>query len=166
LWGGDLNSGRVEQARGLLGGYRLGWDFDHYWGTEARFAFSNLDLAFPQRPVAGGTASNHFWDLSLLYYPWGDAQWRPYFSLGLGVANFRYWDDLGRRTNETTIGLPIGIGVKYRWKKWLALRADLMDNWSFGAGATDSMHSLSLAVGAEVHFGGMRKGYFPFDAGK
>ena len=165
LWGDDLTSSRVEQGSGLLGGYRLGWDFDHYWGTEGRFAFSNLRLSYPQTGTAGGTASNHFWDVNLLYYPWGDARWRPYLSLGMGAANFRYWDDLGRRTNETAFALPIGLGVKYRWKKWLALRGDLTNNWSFGAGRTDSMHSVSLTLAAEVQFGGMRKSYFPFDAG-
>ncbi|MBI2477207.1 MAG: hypothetical protein HYV60_00705, partial [Planctomycetia bacterium] len=67
----------------LFGGYRLGWDFYHYWGTELRFAFAKPDLIDLQAMTALPTGTDKFWDLNLLYYPWGDAEWRPFASVGL-----------------------------------------------------------------------------------
>ena len=40
LFGDDLIAGQVDQDEDIFGGYRLGWDFDHYWGSELRFAFA------------------------------------------------------------------------------------------------------------------------------
>ena len=108
------------------------------------------------------TSRDHFWDLNLLYYPWGDARWRPYLSLGLGVADFEFLTAAGQRVRETVLALPFGFGVKYRWKKWLAVRTSLTDNLSFGARGIDTMHNVSLTLGAEIQLGGRRKSYFPF----
>ncbi len=167
LFGNDLIAGRVSRDTTLLGGYRVGWDFDHYWGCELRWAFANGGLRYPQNVTTmGPSAEVQFLDVSLMYYPWGDARWRPFFSLGLGAARFRFKDDQQRDIGETPISLPIGLGVKYLWKDWLALRAEFTDTWSFASGEVGSLHNLSLTCGAEIRWGGTRTSYFPFHPGR
>lgn len=164
--GDDLIGGQIGQAEDILGGYRLGWDFDHYWGSELRFAFANLELTDLQ--AAGnklGTSRNHFWDLHLLYYPWGDARWRPYFTLGAGLASFYFQDTNGQSVNETLLSLPFGLGVKYYWDNWLAVRCGLMDNLSFGSQGLSTMHNISLTCGVEIHFGRPPRSYYPYHPG-
>lgn len=166
LFGDNLIQDRVSQDEDIFGGYRVGWDFDHYWGTELRFAFANLDLTDLQTPGRSlGTSRDHFWDANLLYYPWGDAHWRPFFTAGLGLASFYFQDDNQQSVNETLFSLPWGIGVKYYYDNWLALRCAVMDNWSFGAQGLNTMHNFSLTCGVELRLGGPRKSYYPFHSG-
>ena len=40
------------------------------------------------------------WDLDLLYYPWGDTQWRPYLLIGLGTARVDFIDRLSVTVDE------------------------------------------------------------------
>jgi hypothetical protein len=165
LSGDELLQGQVDQGQRVMGAYRLGWDFDHYWGTELRFAFAYLDLMDAR--VSGSTrdARNFYWDGNLLYYPWGDAKWRPFVSAGLGVANFRFQDGTRRKFNESLLGVPLGIGVKYRARKWLAWRLDVKDNLAVSGSGLSTMHNLSLTAGVEVHFGNRPTSYFPWSPG-
>jgi hypothetical protein len=158
LEGGELSES-VGQKNGLFGGYRLGWDFDHYWGTETRLAFANVKVDDARRPNNSRTAQNVHWDVNLLYYPWGDARWRPFFSLGLGLANYRFGNADLAGVNSTVFAMPWGGGVKYYYQPWLALRFSLMDNMSFGGGGVTGMHSVSATGGVEVRFGGSRTRY-------
>jgi len=163
MFGDQLIDGRVDQDTGIFGGYRLGWDFDHYWGTEARLGFSNLDLTdtTPLPNIDIRTSRNQFVDLNLMYYPWGDARWRPYVSLGLGAGDFYFQDESLRSIRETVVAFPLSVGFKYYRHNWLSWRVDVTDYWTLGAGELDSMHNLALTAGVEVHFGGTRVGYFP-----
>ena len=165
LIGDSLIAGTIDQEDDLLGGYQLGWDFDHYWGTELRFAFARPDLIDLQGMALLPSGTDQFWDLNLLYYPWGDAQWRPFASVGLGFASFRFLDANRVLFDETLLTVPVGIGVKHYYRPWLALRTSLMDNVSIGARGLDTMHNLSLSVGVEMHFGGPRRTYFPYHSG-
>jgi len=166
MFGDNLIRRRLSQDEDIFGGYRFGWDFDHYWGTELRFAFANLDLTDLQTASNDhGTSRDHFWDVHLLYYPWGDASWRPYLTLGFGLASFYFQDDNLQSINKTVLGLPFGVGVKYYWDRWLAVRFDIMNNWSLGAQDLTTMHNVSLAAGVEVRFGGNRKSYYPHHPG-
>ncbi len=157
LWGDQLIGGRVGQGENLFGGYRIGYDFGHYWGAELRAGF-----AYPE-VHAGSLASTNsrdvFWDAHALFYPWGDARWRPYASLGLGAAGFHFVDDQGRSVDQYLVHMPLGIGVKYQWKRWLALRADLMDNLAIGSSGLNTMNNFSATVGVEVHCGLRRVKY-------
>ena len=166
MFGDTLLRRRIDQEEDLLGGYRLGWDFDHFWGTELRFGFANLDLTELQASDTDlGTSRDHFWDVSLLYYPWGDASWRPYVTLGIGLASFYFPDESLQNINDTVLAFPFGVGVKYYWDKWLAIRFDAVDNWSLASNGLAALHNVSLSVGAEVHFGGSRKSYYPHHPG-
>jgi hypothetical protein len=68
LFGDDLQSG-LEQDAGAFGGYRLGHDFDHYYGKELRFGFGYLELNNGQ--PAQPNSADYFLDAHLLHYPWG-----------------------------------------------------------------------------------------------
>jgi len=165
LWGSTLIDGELDQDEDLFGGYRLGWDFDHYWGTELRCAFAHLDLFEADGLDTMQSARHLYGDANLLYYPWGDAAWRPFASVGLGLGSFRFVDASGQFFDEVLLTIPFGLGVKYYHKPWLALRTSFMDNFAMGASGLDTMHNLSWTVGIEVHFGGPRRGYYPYHAG-
>ena len=92
-------------------------------------------------------------DANVLYYPWGDSRWRPYGSIGLGIAGFHYVDDRNRTVNHTGLSLPLGLGVKYLCRKWLAMRLDIKDNIVFGGNGLDATNNLSLVAGVEIHWG-------------
>ena len=165
LVGDTLVEGEIDQESGLFGGYQLGWDFDHYWGTELRYAFSKPELTDPQGLTLLPSGTDKFWDLNLLYYPWGDAEWRPFASVGIGAASFRVDGATQPLVDETLFTMPLGVGVKYMYRPWLALRTSLVDNLSFGSQGLETMHNLSLSFGVEVHFGGPRSTYFPYHGG-
>ena len=154
----QLIDAQVDQREGVFGGYRVGYDFDHYWGAEARFGFANLRTQIAADAIPR-TSRDWFWDVQLLYYPWGDAYWRPYAAVGLGTASFRFTDHLLRPQNEVLVHFPLAIGVKYYFKNWLALRLDAMDNLAISGSGLDTMHNLSVTTGVEVHFGGRSVAY-------
>ncbi len=168
MFGDQLIDDRISQGRNSFGGYRLGWDFDHYWGTEVRFGFSYLDLSDtpPLEGVTDRTSRNHFWDVNLMYYPWGDARWRPFVSLGFGAGNFLYHDETLLAHRETVVTFPLSAGFKYYQHNWMAWRVSVTDQWSLGANGINSMHNIALTVGVEVRFGGSRVGYFPYRSGQ
>tara|TARA_B100000809_G_scaffold160596_1_gene157988 strand:+ start:167 stop:691 length:525 start_codon:yes stop_codon:yes gene_type:complete len=146
-----------SRTRARSADYRLGHDFDHYYGKELRFGFGYLELNNGQ--PAQPNSADYFLDAHLLHYPWGDARWRPFASIGMGFANFRFRDAAGRKHDERLFHLPVGMGVKYYYRKWLVLRAELMDNLAFGGNGLDTMHNVSLTGGVEVRFGGWRRKY-------
>ena len=154
----NLVDSQAVPEHGFFGGYRLGYDFDHYWGSETRFGFAHVGLR--DNP---GLSRDFFWDVHLLRYPWGDSRWRPYASVGLGLANFRFTDNQSVKFNEVSLHVPIGFGLKYYHKKWLALRVDALDNIAIGTGGRNNMHNVSLTGGIEVHFGGWRRAYYPWN---
>jgi outer membrane protein with beta-barrel domain len=158
LIGDELQEGVVSQGGGFFAGGRFGGDFDHYWGVETRLAFSDVNTNFS----AGGYGQSRdsFFDASLLYYPWGDSRWRPYLSLGLGVANYRYQTFDGTRISAGAMELPWGGGMKFLLRPDVALRFDLIDNLSFPSGSrSDAMHNISFTGGIELRFGGRRTSY-------
>jgi hypothetical protein len=179
--GGSLIDDWVGGKHGFFGGYRLGWDYDHYWGCEMRFSFGTVALCDSQRAKdAAGIAEDDplrdrfrrrrdatlaFWDVDLLYYPWGDAAWRPYLMLGLGTARTEFVDRLSIRYRETVFAMPLALGLKYRLSSCTALRLELADNIAFGD-SFNTVQYLSLTAGMEIRFGGSRVAYWPWNPGR
>jgi hypothetical protein len=161
-FGDTLVEQQIDQRGALLTGCRLGIDMHDYWGVETRLAFNRADISFLQTG-GGSTVDDMFLDASLLYYPWGDAHWRPYASFGLGLARFDYYDDRNREVADTLAHVPLGLGVKYYFKNWMSLRFDFHDNVAIGARDLSTMNNLSFTGGVEFRFGGRRTSYFPFD---
>lgn len=146
---------RTAQNTGVLGGFRLGWDYDTYWGIETRLAFTSLQE--DTGPVV-------VWDESLLYYPWGDSRVRPYLTLGVGVNEVKVVDpsdDWHHRLN--LVDMPFGFGFKYRIHEWLVLRFDVLDNLAFGSGGVGTMNNFSFTTGFEYRFGGSHFNYWPWN---
>jgi hypothetical protein len=162
IFNDDLIDHEVLQNNATFLGFRLGWDFDHYWGLEGRYAFARAETLTNAGVPIVEQARDYYGDVSLLYYPWGDSRWRPYFSAGLGLANFRFMNDQGDLINDSAFGMPIGIGIKSYTSNWATLRLDLVDNIAFGTNQISSMHNFSLMAGVEFRFGGCSPSYFPW----
>ncbi len=104
------------------------------------------------------------WDSSVLFYPWGDDRWRPYFMSGMGVADVSFDNDLGRTVDETLFGVVIGIGMKYRWSSRAVSRIELLDNIAFGTRRDmTTVNNVSLIFGMEYRLGGSPVRYWPWD---
>lgn len=168
LFGDDPIQGRINAGAGYFVGARLGWDWAHYWGFETRLAISTVGLEDPRGIRQFGDSRIYLGDVSLLFYPWGDTRWRPFFSTGMGFADVRLVNDLNVKVHETLFGLPFGGGIKYRFDGRLTFRMEVMDNVAFGSGSRlDTLHNVTLSAGMEYHFGGRsRKSYFPWNPGR
>jgi len=162
IFNDDLVDQEVLQNNAVFLGMRLGWDFDHYWALEGRYAFARAEALTGAGVPIAESARDYYGDVSLLYYPWGDSCWRPYFSMGVGLANFRFVDNNGFFINDSAFGLPIGIGLKNYTSRWCTLRLDLVDNIAFGTNQVSSMHNFSVMAGVEFRFGGRSPSYFPW----
>ncbi|OHB74911.1 MAG: hypothetical protein A2W31_00335 [Planctomycetes bacterium RBG_16_64_10] len=166
LFGDEPIAGGMEQSNDVFGGALLGWDCDHYWGTQLRLGWAALQLTDPDAQWHRQDNDVLLADLSLLYYPWGDSRWRPYLLLGMGAAHFNFADHLGRGHDTFLFGLPYGGGLKYQVRRWMAVRAEVLDNLAPGAEGLSTMHNVSLTMGVEVHWGGTPKSYWPWHPGR
>jgi opacity protein-like surface antigen len=161
--GTEIIRDHVDQNVGVIGGFRLGWDYDLYWGLETRLGFSSLEDQPESAPLAGGADKVILWDTSLVYYPWGDSRFRPYFGVGLGLAEFQFTDDFGQQIHRNLVELPLGVGLKYRLHDWLTLRADVTDNLALGSSGLATMNNFSFTTGMEYRFGGCHRSYWPWE---
>ncbi len=154
-FGDTLVAGALDVRPSLMGGFCLGYDLNHYWGGELRLGLNYAEVQ--SVPIPGGhlrdNSRNTLLDAHLLYYPWGDARWRPYASVGLGVGGFHVDDDPHLLVDHTGLALPLGCGVKYLWGKQIALRLDVKDNLIFGGHGVETTHNWSLTGGFEFHWG-------------
>jgi hypothetical protein len=158
----DLIPTRIYQNDTTFVGARLGYDFDHYWGLEGRWAFARPDLENSQGNPLFPASRDNFGDVSLVVYPLGDARWRPYLLAGLGFTTFRFNNEAGERISEAAMTVPLGFGVKYFYGPWFTLRFDFADNLAIGNARVSGQHNVSLMVGGEFRFGGRRPSYFPW----
>ncbi len=158
----DLISNHVETNNSFFLGGRLGWDFDHYWGLEGRYAFSRPQINDARGDTLPDPAREYFIDVSLAYYPWGDSQWRPFATVGLGLQTFRFHDDTGESIHQSLLSVPLGVGLKVFYSPYCTLRLEAYDNIAWGDGALSTMHNFTLAAGAEFRFGGRPTSYFPW----
>lgn len=165
LNGDTLVPGEINQSVGFMGGIRLGWDYDLYWGLETRVAFTSLGLDFAGYPGLASLSNDVLmWDSSLVYYPWGDSRWRPFFEVGVGLWDNDFLDRYGVRHSDAVLAIPFGLGLKYRVSDWITFRTELIDNLVFGGNAGfETQNNLSLTSGLEFRFGGTRKSYFPWN---
>ncbi len=165
LFADDPLDGQAEAGTGFVGGGRLGWDWHTFWVLDTRLFTSSVALEDPTGSTLPEDMRVYTWDLNLLYFPLGDAQWRPYVSAGLGFYDVEFARSLTEGFHETLFSIPWGFGCKYRVDSRLALRVDLIDNVAFGDDSRlETMHNWSLTGGFEWHFGGGPKAsYFPWN---
>lgn len=150
---------------GFLTGFRVGWDFDAYFGGETRFGFSKIYFVDSTKATSSGYEKLFYFDSNLLIYPWGDTRWRPFFSIGGGLADVNIVSTSGIVLHPTAFNLPFGGGLKYRLGSRVAFRADIRDNLTFsGTGGMRTLNNLELLGSIEFHFGGgERRSYWPWN---
>lgn len=146
----------------LFGGVYLGYDWDYYWGGEVA-----IDRATPELKNSEATDERRgdrrmLWTANVLYYPWGDSYYRPYWRCGLGAMEIDYPLDDGSRRDEALWAIPIGVGIKYPVRRWLAARAEFTDHIGLGNTGVATQHDLSLTVALEWRFGVRPRSYWPW----
>lgn len=166
LLGDELIRGRVNQENVLLGGLRIGWDFDYYWGMEWRYGRADPNAQFATPQAQPNEVSYSVSDISLIYYPWGDSKVRPYCLLGLGAAQIDFLDDTGINRNSTLLTTPLGIGIQFQQWSWMLWRLEILDNISYGDGSIATMHNVSFTAGMEIRLGARPSSYWPWRASR
>jgi hypothetical protein len=163
LW--IIRSQGDEESRDtdVFGGAIFGWDWDHFWGSELRFDWATPELVNRDHPDADRTDSLFAWSANFLYYPWGDSKFRPYWRWGLGGTRFDFPVDDDQRRDEWLFTMPIGVGLKYPFRRWLAARAEFTDQFSIGSDGLPTQHNLTLTFGLECRFGVHPKSYWPWN---
>jgi hypothetical protein len=160
LIGDELLPNRMDMDAGVFGGVRISWDRNYYWAYEARMAYGEIDTEPEPRDR---NVTMFYLDANVLYYPWGDARWRPYGLLGFGIANLRFFDELNLEKDDAALAMPFGVGLKYRYNGYWAFRFDITDNLVFGSKELPTMNNISFTAGTEIRFGGKRRSYWPWN---
>ena len=146
----------------LFGGIFFGCDWDYYWGTELALNRATPELINSSAPDAERGDRLLMWSANAMYYPWGDSRFRPYWRWGIGTTELDYPTDAGSRREETLWTFPIGMGIKYPFRRWLAGRAELTDHWACGNDGIATQHNVSLTLGLEWRFGAHPRSYWPW----
>lgn len=150
----------VTPGNDFLAAIHAGWDWDHYWGSQIRVAWSTPRLDNTQILSEDLSDNLFITDVSILHYPWGDARVRPYLRLGMGLTDLEFTDTAGFRQQELLYTIPLAIGVKYQFRRWLAWRAEFANNLAIGQNNSGTLNNLSLTIGFEGRFGGRPSGYW------
>ena len=175
--GGELVSSLVDQETGGTGGIIFGWYCDNYWGLESRLHFAGV----PSKDTAAGRASYEDWyksqnddtgfipplnsrnnaismfDVSMHYYPLGNAKWRPFLKLGLGSVNQKFRDIYGVKHSYNSFAIPWGVGLKYWWNERIALQMELTDNVLFAVEEAKTQNNVALTVGLNFPIGKVKR---------
>jgi hypothetical protein len=147
----------------MFGGVFAGCDWDYYWGTELAINRATPEIINETaRDAKRGDALMEE-TVSLMYYPWGDSLFRPYWRLGIGATEIDYPTDQGHRRDETLWTFPIGIGLKYPFRRFLAARAEFTDQLALGNDGVATQHDLTLTFGLEWRFGAHPRSYWPWN---
>lgn len=165
MWFTQSLDDNVSTDIDTFGGFFLGWDTDHYWGNELHFDWSTPEFKNSEAPDTDRTDSLFTWNYSLFYYPWGDSKIRPYWRAGIGHTHFDYPLDDGSRHDEWMWTFPLGLGVKYPIRRWLAARAEMADFISLDSDHP-TQHNVALTFGLEWRFGAHPPSYWPWNPGR
>ncbi len=148
MWLTNRPHPHVPRDVDVIGSVFYGWDWDYYWGSEFQYLYATPELGNPSAPE--GTPIGHrlrSWNYSLLYYPWGDANLRPYWRLGIGDTKYDFPVDSGDRWDEWNFATPFGVGMKYSLRRWLAARVEFTDQFSWVGHGAATQHNLTLNFG-------------------
>lgn len=176
MFGDDLISGLVDQDDGGTGGITFGWNCDHYWGIESRLHFTGLpgkDTPYGRQkfqewyqasfggdyvpPTSSRNNAITLFDVSVHYYPLGNAKWRPYLKLGVGVAGQSFRDVYGYKHDYNSLVVPVGIGLKYWWNERVSVHMEFVDNIVGSTGIVDTQNNLALTFGLDFPIGRIKR---------
>jgi hypothetical protein len=165
-WGGPLLvdspvDGRVTLENAVIGGLRVGWDFDYYWGVEWRVGWADPNMIANE---IDEELSSTFMvsDIDFVYYPWGDTKVRPFVQWGVGFTEVGTVRSDGTGQEVTMLSMPFGAGVQFPLTRWMALRMEVMDNLAFGADGVDTMNNFTFTAGLDMRFGARPGSYWPW----
>ncbi len=183
--GSPLINDWVGQQTGTLAGMRFGWDMDDDYGMELRLATANIPIydaepayeaqlaqtggsGLPLANLAGTRNADQFiCDFDFLYYPWGDAHFRPYLLFGVGTDRIKFTDRLGTNYARILLGMPVGLGFKKHLNDWLIFRVELTDNIALAGGSIFQTQQNFSATGAfEIRLGRTKMQYWPWNPGR
>jgi hypothetical protein len=122
----------------------------------------------PLANLAGNRNADHFlFDIDFLYYPWGDAHFRPYLLFGVGTDRIKFTDRLGTNYARILLDMPLGLGFKYHMNDWLIFRAELTDNIALAGGSIfQGQQNFSVTGAFEVRLGRTKIQYWPWNPGR
>jgi hypothetical protein len=142
----------------VLAAAHLGWDWDHYWGTQFRLGWTTPELSSSVGSNQRHSNNLLTYDLSMMYYPWGDSRARPYYRIGLGLTDVDFTNPAGVREDNTLFTVPVAMGIKYQTKRWMAFRAEAADHIVYGQNSASGVHNITLTFGLDWRFGGRPSG--------
>jgi hypothetical protein len=163
LWITRAPDDSVTRDTDFYGGILFGWDWDYYWGAELRFNRATPEFFNHVAPEANRRDGLFQWSYNQMYYPWGDSMIRPYWRWGIGNTHLDFPTDYGQRRDEWMLTFPLGIGVKYPVRRWLAARAELTDQLTVGHNGIPTMNNITLTFGLECRFGAHSRSYWPWN---
>jgi len=163
IWMTHSVANSISTDTDLVGGLFVGCDWDYYWGNEVQINYATPELINGNAPDAERGDRLMNLNYNAMYYPWGDATFRPYWRLGVGLTEFDYPTDAGNRYDETVLTFPIGFGLKYPFGPNCAGRAEFTDYYSPAHSGIDVQHNLTLVFGLECRFGAHPKSYWPWN---
>jgi hypothetical protein len=140
-----------------------GCEWDHYWATELAIHRATPELLNEEEPDANRGDRMMIYSASLLYYPWGDSFFRPYWRCGLGATDIDYPLQSGERRDESLWTFPLGFGIKYPMRPWLAARTELADQLAVGNNGVSAQHNVTFTIGFEWRFGAHPRSYWPWN---
>lgn len=147
-------SSNSRQNNDVLLAAHLGWDWEHYWGTQLRVAYTTPELSTLTSATQTNSNTLMMYDLTMLYYPWGDSRVRPYYRFGVGLTDISFTNAAGNHEDNALFTVPVGVGIKYQTKRWMALRAEAIDHIVFAQNGASPMQNVTLTFGLEWRFGG------------
>jgi len=147
----------------FYGSLFAGCDWDYYWGSEIALHRATPELINEEARDAPRGDRMWIWNANLLYYPWGDSVYRPYWRIGIGAMEIDFPTDGGYRQDEALWNIPIGIGIKYPVRRWLAARAEIVDQIGLGNSGVNSQHDITFTLGLEWRLGAHPRSYWPWN---
>jgi len=163
LWITQPPLDNVSNDVDLYGGLYAGCELDYYWGAELSVQRATPELVNSQSPSAARGDRMMMWTANLMYYPWGDAWFRPYWRCGIGGMEIDFPNDAGIRLDETLWAFPIGIGIKFPLERWLTARAEFADQIGIGNAGIATQHDLTFSFALEWRFGARPRSYWPWN---
>lgn len=175
--GSELVSNMIKQKDGGIGGLILGYNLNEYWGLESRLHFASIDIKETDNgyqiyenwykasnpgatfipPLTTRTNQLTTFDVSVHYYPLGNAKFRPFFKYGIGITREAFRDTYGSKHNIDSMAMPIGVGLRYWWNERLAIQGEIVDNVVFSRGITKTQNNWAFCVGITYAFGSSKR---------
>jgi hypothetical protein len=109
MTGNDTIKDAVGGQSGFFSRARLGLNYD-YWRVESGIGIAWTTLLDKSKPLVDfSSQENVVWNLSLLYFPWGDFRWRPFLLLGTGISQL---NTIGGNSQGNSATVYTGISHK------------------------------------------------------